>query len=262
MNISQLCQQKKNGKKTILITCYDYTFAKIIDQTHIDGVLVGDSGAMVMHGHHDTTTASVDMISWHTQAVRRGITNKFILSDLPFLSYRLSLNKTMHAVQQLMQAGAHAVKLEGAIGNCKTIRYIVDSGVPVIGHIGLTPQFIHQLGGYKVQGKNNRSADNLLQQAKTLQDAGCSALVLECVPSELGQLITNSLQIPTIGIGAGPHTDGQILVLQDALGLTSDFKPKFAKSFANGFELFKQALDNYVNQVNTAVYPCVETESY
>jgi 3-methyl-2-oxobutanoate hydroxymethyltransferase len=216
---------------------------------------------MVMHGHVTTLPATVALIAGHTQAVVRGAGQKWVIADMPFLSYRKGLAKTMHAVEQLMHAGAHAIKLEGVEGNETLIQHIVQSGVPVMGHIGLTPQSIHQLGGFHVQGKQNSSAEKLLQQAHRLQDNGCFAIVLECVPADLAKRITQQLTIPTIGIGAGPHVDGQVLVLQDLLGFDPKFKPKFLKTYMAGFELIQSALNTFNEEVKNQQFPQAE-QSY
>jgi 3-methyl-2-oxobutanoate hydroxymethyltransferase len=238
-----------------MVTCYDYTSAAILANTAVDCLLVGDSLAMTMHGYNDTIAATIDMMALHTRAVSRGARDKFIVGDLPFLSCRKSLGENIAAVQALMQAGAHAVKLEGVSGNEEFIRHLVHSGVTVMGHIGLTPQFIHQLGGYKVQGKTDDSAKRLAEEALALEAAGCFSLVLECVPSAVATEISQKLQIPTIGIGAGNGTDGQVLVFQDLLGLNTQFKPKFVKNFLNGAELFTGAINDYTQSVKTGEFP-------
>lgn len=249
-------RKKKAAKEKItMVTCYDYTSGVILDKTSVDCLLVGDSLAMTMHGLRDTIGATVEMMALHTAAVSRGAKDKFIVGDLPFLSYRSSLDKNIEAVRLLMQAGAHAVKLEGASGNAELISHLVHSGVPVMGHLGLTPQFIHQLGGYKVQGKTDDSAQRLLEEALTLEKAGCFALVLECVPAAVAAHITQQLKIPTIGIGAGAETDGQVLVFQDLLGLNTEFKPKFVKRFLNGAELFTKAIEDYNKSVKAGEFP-------
>jgi len=255
MNIGGFQKKKINNEKITFVTCYDHWSAKIIDQSEVDCVLVGDSLAMVMHGHATTIPATVDLMALHIEAVSRGITHKFIVGDLPFLSYRKHLSDTMEAAQKFMQAGAHAVKLEGAAGNIETVKHLVESGVPVMGHLGLTPQSIHQLGGFKVQGKQEKAAEDMLQHARMLEDAGCFSVVLECVPSALAKTITDSLRIPTIGIGAGPHTSGQVLVLQDMLGMSETVKMKFLKTYLNGHDLVKNALNEYHRDVQTQVYP-------
>jgi 3-methyl-2-oxobutanoate hydroxymethyltransferase len=256
-------QKMKQLRQPItMVTCYDFCFAKIIETTDVDCVLVGDSSAMVMHGHDNTTAATVPMIVAHTQAVARGLRNKFLIADLPFLSYRQSRSETCNVVAEMIRAGAQAIKLEGVTGNLATIRHLVQSGIPVMGHIGLTAQFIHLLGGHKVQGKDEKAAENLLQQAQALERAGVFALLLECIPQTLAKRITESLTIPTIGIGAGPHTDGQVLVLHDLLGLQKDIKPKFLKTYLDGFSLAQTALNNYVQEVKNRQYPEIETHSY
>jgi 3-methyl-2-oxobutanoate hydroxymethyltransferase len=255
MNILDFSKKKENKEKISMITCYDYTSARIVSSTNVDCILVGDSVAMTMHGFKDTVAATLPMMSFHTAAVSRGAGNKFIVSDMPFLSYRKSLSKSVSAAYELMQAGANAVKIECAIGNTELIRHLVESGIPVMGHIGLTPQFIHVLGGHKVQGKTKESAERLKEEALLLQEAKCSAIVLECVPSSLAKEITETLAIPTIGIGAGPDTDGQVLVFQDLLGLNLDFKPKFVKSFLNGHEQFKAGIEDFIDAINSGEFP-------
>lgn len=255
MNILDFYDKKKAGEKISMITCYDYTSAKILSNTSVDCLLVGDSAAMTMHGFKDTISATIPIMCLHTAAVSRGAGNKFIISDLPFLSYRKSLDKNVSAAESLMQAGAHAIKLESAAGNIDLIRHLVESGIPVIGHIGLTAQLVHILGGYKIQGKTKESADRLKEDAISLQEAGCFALVLECIPRGLAQQITQLLHIPTIGIGAGSHTDGQVLVFQDLLGLNIDFKPKFVKAFFNGYQQFKNSIETYVKAIQSGEFP-------
>ncbi|EKD71771.1 MAG: hypothetical protein ACD_46C00103G0012 [uncultured bacterium] len=258
MNVLDFYRKKNAGEKISVITCYDYTSARIIAHTSADCVLVGDSVAMTMHGYKDTLSASLEMMCFHTSAVSRGIGNKFIVTDLPFLSYRKSLDENLSAVQMIVHAGAQAVKLEGAQGNLDLIRHLTESGVPVMGHLGLTPQFIHVLGGYKVQGKTQESAIKLKEDALRLQEAGCFSLVLECVPRQLAKEITASLSIPTIGIGAGVDTDGQVLVFQDLLGMNAEFSPKFVKKFVNGFDVLKDGINAYVAEVQSGVFPHAE----
>jgi 3-methyl-2-oxobutanoate hydroxymethyltransferase len=258
MNIFDFYKKKKSGEKITMMTCYDYVSACILSETTLDCVLVGDSVAMTMHGFKDTLAATLEMMSFHTSAVARGIGSKFIVSDLPFLSYRKSSSKNISAAQQLMQAGAHSLKIEGAAGNLVFIRHLTESGVPIMGHLGLTPQYIHMLGGYKVQGKTQESAKRIKEEALLLQEAGCFSLVLECVPSQLAKEITDSLSIPTIGIGAGPFTNGQVLVFQDCLGLTRNFKPTFVKVFANGYDLIKNGVEDYVHAIRSKGFPANE----
>jgi 3-methyl-2-oxobutanoate hydroxymethyltransferase len=255
MNILDFYKKKQTREKITMVTCYDYTSARMLAQTSIDCVLVGDTLAMTIHGFKDTVSATIEMMAMHTAAVSRGIGDKFIIGDLPFVSYRKSLAKSVAAAQALMQAGAHAVKLEGAAGNLKLIRHLTESGIPVMGHLGLTPQSIHLLGGFKVQGKTDESAQRLQECALALQEAGCFAIVLECVPSKLADKITQSLTIPTIGIGAGPMTDGQVLVFQDLLGLQIEFKPKFLKVYTDGFKHLITGIQNYINEVKNGEFP-------
>lgn len=255
-------QEKKNNKQKIsMLTCYDYTFARIAAASQIDCLLVGDSLAMTMHGQKTTLDVSVALMALHTKAVVAGSGDKFVVSDLPFLSYRKDLTANVSAAEEVMKAGAQALKLEGADGNIELIRHLVDSGVPVMGHLGLTPQSIHQLGGFKVQGRTEQAQQKIKDQALRLQDAGCFSIVLECVPAQLARSITASLEVPTIGIGAGLDCDGQVLVLQDMLGLNQGFKPKFLKTYFNGFETIQEVFNQYHQEVSERVFPS-EHESY
>jgi len=261
MNVNAFKIKKKNRQKVSVITCYDYTFAKLIDNTDIDCVLVGDSGSMLMHGYSSTVYATTYMMDVLIQAVSRGIKEKFIIGDMPFLSNRCGLKTAMKTVDCFMKAGAHAIKLEGVDGNEKIIEHIVESGVPVMGHIGLTPQSVNAFGGYSVQGKNSEKAEKLINEAKKLESLGCFGMVLECVPSGLAKTITDSVSISTIGIGAGPDTDGQVLVLQDMLGMNNEIKPKFVRHYLKGSELIQNALNSFHSDVLNSQYPLKE-ESY
>jgi 3-methyl-2-oxobutanoate hydroxymethyltransferase len=260
-NTMQFHTAKKEGRKITMVTCYDYTFAKILNKSKVDCLLVGDSLAMVMHGHATTLPATTEVMALHTQAVVRGAPNKFVVADMPFLSFRKGIKDTLDNVQLLMSAGAHAVKLEGVAGHEESVKAIVESGVPVMGHIGLTPQSIHGLGGFKVQGRESEAAAQLIEFAIRLQDLGCFAIVLECVPAALGAEITRKLEIPTIGIGAGVGCDGQVLVLQDLLGMNTEFRPKFLRHFLKGEELMRAAFDSYADEVQSQTFP-KPTESY
>ena len=252
----------KNDKKPIsMITCYDSWSAAIIEESNMDCILVGDSLAMTMHGHDSTIPAETDLMALHTAAVRRGAPTSYIISDMPFLSFRKGLLVAMETVEKLMRAGANAVKLEGVDGHKEIISYIVESGVPVMGHIGLTPQSVNQLGGYKVQGRTDEKAKQLIEDAGALEEAGCFAIVLECVPASIGKIISEKLTIPTIGIGAGNDCDGQVLVLQDMLGLNNKFRPKFVRTFMDGFETIKNALNEYDSVVKERSFP-EDKESY
>ncbi len=259
--IKDFLKAKEEKRKLSMVTCYDACFAKLIAQTSIDMILVGDSGSMVMHGHSTTLPASVENMVDFVASVRRGAPDAFIVGDMPFLAHRKGLEPAMSAVQQIMAAGANAVKIEGVVGHEVLLAHIVDSGVPVVAHLGLTPQSIHQLGGFKVQGREEKAAEALFKQAKEVQEAGCFALVLECVPTRVAAHITGELHIPTIGIGAGPHTDGQVLVLHDMLGLNEGFKPKFLRQYLNGAELVKTALEKYSRDVASGEFP-LAAESY
>lgn len=261
MNINQIIKLKSDNKKISMLTCYDYSSAKIINQSNVDMILVGDSAAMVVHGYNSTLPICIDTMATHVSAVVRGAPDKFIVGDLPFMSYRKSLSENITAVEKLMKAGAHAVKLEGLNGNQELIKHITDSGVPVMGHLGLTPQSVNSLGGYRVQGKLEADQQKILADAIALQKAGCFAIVLECVPSHLAKKITDSLDIITIGIGAGNQVDGQVLVINDMLGMSSDFKVKFVRQYLNTEELFLNAFNAYDADVKSSEFPSFN-ESY
>lgn len=261
MNILEFQNKKTSGQKISMITCYDHWSAQIINESEIDTILVGDSLAMVMHGHPSTLQADMDMMVLHTSAVAKGAPKKFIVGDLPFMSYRKDLATNAENAARLMKAGAHALKLEGATGNLETIRHLVDSGIPIMGHLGLTPQSVNVLGGFKVQGKEAKEQDFIFESALALEKAGCFSVVLECVPAVLASKITRSLKIPTIGIGAGVECDGQVLVLQDMLGMNNKFSPKFLKKYLNGFELLQSALNTYHREVVGQEFP-TQKESY
>jgi 3-methyl-2-oxobutanoate hydroxymethyltransferase len=260
MNVLDFRKMKIEKKPITMVTCYDYTSAKLLDRSDIDVVLVGDSLAMTMHGFSSTLNATTEMMAMHTAAVARG-TKKFIVSDMPFTTFRKGVIPAMECVDQLMKAGAHSVKLEGIYGHEEVVAQIVGSGVPVMGHLGLTPQSIHQFGGFKVQGRDERMADDLVKQAKKLEELGAFAVVLECIPSALAQRITKELSIPTIGIGAGLGVDGQVLVWQDVLGMNTDFKPKFVRSFADSEASLVGALNQYHRTVQERSFPA-EKETY
>ncbi|KGP62643.1 3-methyl-2-oxobutanoate hydroxymethyltransferase [Legionella norrlandica] len=259
MKIQDFKRKKQEHSKISMVTCYDYPSSCIVAESNIDCVLVGDSVAMVIHGHSTTIMATIEMMELHTQAVARGLSKQFLVTDLPFLAHKLSQSHTVENVKRLLQAGAQAVKIEGADQEtCQTISHLVNAGIPIMGHIGLTPQSIHQLGGYKVQGKNDEQAEILLNQALALEQAGCFAIVIECVPQNLAKIITNSLTIPTIGIGAGSGTDGQVLVWHDMLGLQTSFNPKFVKKFFRAKDHFVEALNTYAQQVQQMHFPTDE----
>lgn len=246
---------KTENRKITMLTCYDYSMAKTLNSTSIDTLLVGDSVAQVMHGYDSTLHATVSMIALHTKAVAKGAPDKFVVADMPFLSTRKGLKFAMDSAQKLMLAGAHAIKIEGADGHLELIKHLVESGIPVMGHLGLTPQSIHQLGGHKVQGRSSDQAKKLVTDSLALEKAGCFSLVFELIPSKLSAEITSQLHIPTIGIGAGASTSGQVLVLQDMLGLNPDFKPKFLKKFADINTTIQSAVNTYCDDVKKLQFP-------
>jgi 3-methyl-2-oxobutanoate hydroxymethyltransferase len=261
MNVLDFQKMKDEGRKISMVTCYDYSSARAVAESSIDCILVGDSVAMTMHGFSNTLSATTPMMVLHTAAVARGAPSKFIVADLPFLSYRKGLKEAMDSVHDLMSAGAHAVKLEGVRGHAEIVRHVVDSGVPVMGHLGLTPQSVHTLGGMKIQARTNAAVKILASEARELEDAGCFALVLECVPTEAARQVTKLLKIPTIGIGAGPGVSGQVLVYQDMIGLNPGFKPKFLRTYANTFDVIQAALNAYDQDVKSGSFPNA-SESY
>ncbi len=259
MKITDLEDIKKSQKKISMLTCYDYPSAVTVSETDLDCVLVGDSVAMAVHGFSTTLHATMEMMVLHTEAVARGLQKQMLITDLPFLSHRISMADTMTNVRRLTVAGAQAIKIEGGDADtCTTISYLVQSGIAVVGHIGLTPQSIHKLGGYKIQGKQPAECERLTVEAKALERAGCSALVLECIPATLAATITEQLKIPTIGIGAGPSTDGQVLVWQDILGLQNTFQPRFVKPYTNCKLSMLDAINQYCAEVNSGQFPTIE----
>jgi len=255
VRIQDFARRKADGVPITMVTCYDAWSAKLISETDIDCVLVGDSVAMVVYGHDTTIPADLEMMTAHTAAVRRGAPDAFIIGDMPFLSYRRGLAASVDAAGALMRSGANAVKLEGAAGNLELIRHLVESGVPVMGHLGLTPQSVHQLGGFRVQAKNGEAAESLLSQAVDLQRVGCFAVVLEAIPAAVADRVTARMTIPTIGIGAGRHVDGQVLVLQDLLGVSTSYRPKFVRTWMDGSKMITTALQSYHCDVTEGRFP-------
>ncbi len=258
MGVREFARAKSERRKLSLLTCYDYTFARLLAGTPIDAILVGDSAAMVMHGRASTVHAGIEMMRWHTEAVARGAGDKFVIADMPFLSFRKGVTAALDTAQTLMAAGAQAVKLEGGEGHEDAIERLTQSGIPVMGHLGLQPQSVHAYGGYRVQGRTEETAQDILGQAKMLEQLGAFSVVLECIPAALAREVTVALRIPTIGIGAGADCDGQILVLQDMLGLNADFQPKFVRKFLNGECMVKQAVESYGQAVSAGAFPSVE----
>ncbi|HLH42349.1 MAG TPA: 3-methyl-2-oxobutanoate hydroxymethyltransferase [Bryobacteraceae bacterium] len=258
---SDFLRAKTERRKLSLLTCYDYTFARLLSRTAIDGILVGDSAAMVMQGYANTISATLDLIRLHTEAVARGAPEKFIIADMPFLSYRKGIAAALDAAQVLLAAGAHAVKVEGVEGHEDAIQRLVQSGIPVMGHLGLQPQSVRAYGGFRVQGRTQESADDICRRARSLEQLGAFSIVLECIPANLAREITCALGIPTIGIGAGVGCDGQILVLQDLLGLDPSFRPKFARPFLDGATRVVDAVARFDQAVKAGTFPAAE-ESY
>ena len=261
MPAADFLRAKIEGRKLSLLTCYDYTFARLLSKTGIDAILVGDSAGMVMHGHCSTLSMNVELMRLHTEAVARGTQDKFIISDMPFLSYRKGLPQALDSAHVLLSAGSHALKIEGVDGHEDVIQRMIQSGIPVMGHLGLQPQSIRTYGGFRVQGRSDEAARNIVRQAHTLEALGVFAIVLECIPAALAQQITASLRVPTIGIGAGAGCDGQILVLQDLLGMNTDFRPKFARPFSDGARNILDAVANFDQAVKAGAFPTLE-ESY
>ena len=261
IDVLDFARFKAEGRKISIVTAYDAWSARLVARSNVDAILVGDSAAMVMHGHETTLAATVELMAMHTRAVATAADGKFLIADMPFLSYRKGVPEAMTAVGALVTSGAQAVKLEGVDGHEDVVRQIVGSGVPVMGHIGLTPQSVRRFGGYRVQGRTGSDAARLLHEAHALEALGCFSIVLECVPADLAASITSELTIPTIGIGAGPDTDGQVLVLQDLWGVDTSHTPRFVRRYINGECLLTDALNRYAADVKEARFPSLE-ESY
>ncbi len=252
-------QAKENGEKLTMLTAYDYSTAKLIDEAGVNSILVGDSLGNVILGYEDTISVTMEDMIHHGAAVARGAKNALVVIDMPFMSYQTSVYDALVNAGRLMKEGrGDAVKLEGGVEVCPQIKAIVDAGIPVCAHIGLTPQSINAFGGFKVQGKSEAAAKKLLEDAKAVEEAGAFAVVIEGVPAKIAALITEQLHIPTIGIGAGKDCDGQVLVYQDMLGMFSDFTPKFVKRYANIGEVMKEAFQNYIKEVRDGVFPAEE----
>jgi 3-methyl-2-oxobutanoate hydroxymethyltransferase len=263
VSIQELRRMKDSGEKIAMVTAYDATAARLVAAAGVDVVLVGDSLGMVVQGHDSTLPVTIDQMIYHSAAVRRGLerdgARAHLVGDLPFGSYQASADDGVKAAMRLAaEGGVHAVKLEGGVDYVDVIRRIVRAGVPVMGHIGLTPQSVHRIGGYVVQGKDSDKAQQLLKDARALEAAGCYAVVLECIPTELARIITGQVRIPTIGIGAGPHVDGQVLVYHDLLALDPTFTPKFVKRFAEVGEAVRGAVAAYVGEVKARTFPADE----
>ncbi|MGI5308516.1 3-methyl-2-oxobutanoate hydroxymethyltransferase [Rheinheimera sp. WS51] len=257
INTAVLQKMKQQAEKITMLTAYDASFAKLFAEQGVEILLVGDSLGMVLQGHSDTLPVTIDNIAYHTRAVRAGAPNAFVIADMPFMSYG-TLEQTLQSVVPLMQAGANMVKVEGGDFLIPTIKALTERGVPVCGHLGLTPQSVHVFGGFKVQGKTNEQADAIVAQALALQAAGVQLLVVECVPTALAKRITDALTIPVIGIGAGNVTDGQVLVMHDILGISSGYIPKFSKNYLQQTGEIRSAISTFVSEVKTGVFPSAE----
>jgi 3-methyl-2-oxobutanoate hydroxymethyltransferase len=260
LTILDLRKMKDAGEKIAAVTAYDATAARLVDQAAVDVVLVGDSLGMVVQGHDSTLPVTLEQMIYHTGMVRRGLARgggrAHLVADLPFGSYHASADEAVKsAVRLVAEGGAESVKLEGGADFVEVIRRIARAGVPVMGHIGLTPQSVHKMGGYVVQGKDSEKAQQILRDGRALEAAGCYAVVLECIPAELARIVTSQLRIPTIGIGAGPHCDGQVLVVNDLLGLDDAFVPKFVKRFGELGEGVRTAVSAYVGEVKARTFP-------
>jgi len=262
ISITGLTAKKKRGERIVMMTCYDYSSARLLEAAGVDILFIGDTLGMVVLGYDSTIPVTMDEMLHHTRAVVRGSSSAPVLADMPFMSYQTSPQDALaNAGRLLKEGGAQSVKLEGGVRVAERVRFIVDAGIPVMGHIGLTPQSIHQLGGYKVQGKTPAAAVRLVNDALAIEQAGAYAVVLECVPLELAKTITDRLAIPTIGIGAGPHCDGQVQVFHDLLGLFDGFVPRHAKRYADLGTRITEAVRAYASEVREGSFP-TEKESF
>jgi 3-methyl-2-oxobutanoate hydroxymethyltransferase len=247
---------KERGEKITMLTAYDTPFARILDEAGVDILLVGDSVGSVVSGYPNTLPVTIDEMIYHTRAVARGAGRSLVVIDMPFMSYQISIEDAKrNAGRMIKESGAEAVKLEGGVNMKDIIEAIVAIDIPVMGHIGLTPQSIHQMGGHKVQGKVEEQKRKIIEDAVAVEEAGAFSVVLECIPTELAQEITEQLSIPTIGIGAGGHCDGQVLVIHDLLGLLGDFRPKFVKSYVDLRKVISQAVEEYMQEVRKGAFP-------
>jgi 3-methyl-2-oxobutanoate hydroxymethyltransferase len=255
-------EMKRSGEKISMLTAYDYTMAGIIDAAGIDVILVGDSASNVMAGFETTVPMTLEHMIYHTSCVVRGVDRALVIADLPFMSYQVTAKEALiNAGRMMKEAGAHAVKLEGGKPIAATVKRIVDAGIPVMGHLGLTPQSIYKFGTYKVRAKEEQEAEQLLKDAKTLEEAGVFSIVLEKIPAPLAKQVTEAVSVPTIGIGAGSHCDGQVLVLHDMLGLNKDFSPRFLRRYSDMHSSMTGAVQNYIHDVKSGDFPN-EDEQY
>jgi 3-methyl-2-oxobutanoate hydroxymethyltransferase len=262
ITVNQIQEMKQKGEKFAMLTAYDYSTAKLVDEAGIPLILVGDSLGMVVLGYESTIPVTMDEMLHHTKAVARGAKQAMVIGDMPFMSYHISAEEALrNAARFIQEGGAQAVKLEGGVSVMEKVTRIVGCGIPVMGHIGLTPQSIHQLGGFTVQGKTPQAAARVLEDATALEEAGAFAIVLETIPAQLAQLITAKLSIPTIGIGAGIHCDGQVQVINDILGSYTEFVPKHAKQYAKLTDIIAKAVAQYQSEVKAGTFPTAK-QSY
>ena len=252
----RLKQMKEQGEKISIITSYDYSMATIVDKAGIDIILVGDSAANVMAGHKTTLPITLDQMIYHSSSVVRGVERAFVVCDMPFGTYQGDPHTALHSAVRIMkESGADAVKLEGGAEIIDSVKAILSAGIPIMGHLGLTPQSVHQLGGYSVQAKEDAAAEKLIADAKLLEQAGCFTVVLEKIPATLAKRVSEALSIPTIGIGAGADTDGQVLVIHDMLGINKGFSPKFLRRYANLHDIMTEAVEHYIADVKSCDFP-------
>jgi 3-methyl-2-oxobutanoate hydroxymethyltransferase len=261
MTVPEFQRKKQEGKKLIVVTAYDALFTRVVEQAGIETILVGDSLGVVVQGKKDTLSVTMEDMLYHTKLVAGAAQQSLVIADMPFLSYQVGVEEAVRNAGRFLQAGAAAVKLEGGAAVVDRVEAMVRFGIPVMGHLGMTPQSVHRYGGYKVQGKEREKAEALKADAKALETAGAFAIVLEAIPAKLAKAITEELTIPTIGIGAGPHCDGQVLVLYDLLGLFDEFVPKFVKPYAHLKADALQALRRYKEEVELGKFP-TDSESY
>jgi 3-methyl-2-oxobutanoate hydroxymethyltransferase len=262
VTIHTLRQMKARGEKIAMLTAYDATFARLLDEAGADALLVGDSLGMVIQGHETTLPVTLDEIAYHCRAVVRGARRAHVVGDMPFMSYQASIEQGLTSAGKLMkEGGCHSIKLEGGAIHAELVKRMVSAGIPVMGHIGLTPQSFHQMGGFKVQGRDPGGRERLLSDARTLEAAGAYAIVLEAIPADIAHDITAALSIPTIGIGAGTGCDGQVLVSYDALGMDESFKPRFVRHYATLGATIKEAIGHYVTDVRAGGFPS-DAESF
>ncbi|MFH1829265.1 MAG: 3-methyl-2-oxobutanoate hydroxymethyltransferase [Pseudomonadota bacterium] len=263
ITITQISEKHRKGEKLTMLTAYDSTFAAVLDNAGVDMILVGDSLGMVVQGHASTIPVTLDEVIYHTRCVSRGTNRALVVADLPFMSYQASKTQAMLAAGRAMKEGcASAVKIEGGLEMVESARLMTAAGIPVMAHIGLKPQRIHQMGGYKIQGKTKEQSAQLVEEAKAFEQAGAFSLVLEGIAMETAREITEACNIPTIGIGCGPHCSGQVLVIYDMLGLNPAFSPSFVKVYADGHKMITNAIKNYIDEVKSGVFPTEEYGHY